>query len=90
MPVRSSPEDGRWVASGSLRRYGWPVSVREVIGRRVSLLGDVGRRVLAIASIFGRDFDLDLLAAASELDEDTLLDVMDQACEAALVSNVRR
>ena len=83
-----NPEDGRWVASGSLRRHGWPVSVREVIGRRVALLGDVGRRVLAIASIFGRDFDLDLLAAASELDEDTLLDVMDQAREAALVSNV--
>jgi len=82
------PEDGRRAASGSLRRYGWPVSVREVIGRRVALLGDVGRRVLAIASVFGRDFDLDLLAVASELDEDTLLDVMDQACEAALVSNV--
>jgi hypothetical protein len=62
--------------------------VREVIGRRVALLGDVGRRVLAIASIFGRDFDLDLLAAASGLDEDTLLDIMDQASQAALVTNV--
>ena len=82
------PEDGRRVASGSLGRDGWPVSVREVISRRVALLGDVGRRVLAIASIFGRDFDLDLLAAASDLDEDTLLDVMDQAREAGLVSNV--
>jgi DNA-binding SARP family transcriptional activator/tetratricopeptide (TPR) repeat protein len=83
-----SAEDDRWVASGSLRGYGWPVSVREVIGRRVALLGDVGRRVLAIASIFGRDFDLDLLANAAELDEDTMLDAMDRACEAALVSNV--
>jgi len=82
------PEDGRRAASGGLRRYGWPVSVREVIGRRVALLGDAGRRVLAIASVFGRDFDLDLLAVAAELDEDTLLDVMDQACEAALVSNI--
>jgi class 3 adenylate cyclase/tetratricopeptide (TPR) repeat protein len=81
-------EDGRWVSSSDLRSQGLPVSVREVIARRVERLGEPGTRVLATASVIGRDFDLSLLAAASELDEDTLLDVMDRAAEATLIENV--
>jgi predicted ATPase/class 3 adenylate cyclase len=82
-------EDDHWVASDDLRTQGLPVSVREVIGRRVARLGDQGTRVLALASVIGRDFDLGLVAAASELSEDTLLDLMDRAIEATLVENVR-
>jgi class 3 adenylate cyclase/tetratricopeptide (TPR) repeat protein len=81
-------EDGRWVSSTDLRSRGLPVSVREVIGRRVARLGEEGTRVLGVASVIGRDFDLSLLAAATELDEDALLDVMDRAAEATLVDNV--
>jgi class 3 adenylate cyclase/tetratricopeptide (TPR) repeat protein len=81
-------EDGRWVGTADLRDKGLPISVREVIGRRVGRMGDTGTRVLSVASIIGRDFDLSLLAAASELDEDTLLDVLDQATEATLINNV--
>ena len=33
-------EHGRWVASADLRTSGLPVSIREVIGRRVARLGD--------------------------------------------------
>jgi class 3 adenylate cyclase/tetratricopeptide (TPR) repeat protein/RecA/RadA recombinase len=81
-------EDGRWVGSADLRDKGLPVSVREVIGRRVARMGDTGTRVLSVASVIGRDFELSLLAAASEVDEDTLLDVLDQATEATLIDNV--
>jgi class 3 adenylate cyclase/tetratricopeptide (TPR) repeat protein len=81
-------EDGRWVSSSDLRSYGLPVSVREVIARRVERLGEAGATVLATASVIGRDFDLSLLAAATELDEDTLLDIMDRAAEATLIDNV--
>ena len=79
---------GRWVASAELRTKGLPISVREVVGRRVSRLGDLGTKVLSIASVIGRDFELSLLATVSDLDEDTLLDVLDKACEAALIENV--
>ncbi|HET7523632.1 MAG TPA: hypothetical protein VFJ79_05745 [Acidimicrobiales bacterium] len=79
---------GRWVASAELRAKGLPISVREVVGRRVSRLGDPGTKVLSIASVIGRDFELSLLATASDLDEDTLLDVLDKACEATLIENV--
>jgi class 3 adenylate cyclase len=80
--------DGRWVASDDLRTQGLPVSVREVVGHRVSRLGDEGMTVLSIASVIGRDFDLGLLAAASDTREDQLLDLMDTAVEATLIENV--
>jgi class 3 adenylate cyclase/tetratricopeptide (TPR) repeat protein len=81
-------EGGRWVSSSDLRSHGLPVSVREVIARRVERLGEGGARVLATASVIGRDFDLSLLAAATDLDEETLLDIMDRAAEATLIENV--
>jgi hypothetical protein len=77
---------GRWVArepeNGIL---GLPPSVRAVIGTRVSRLGEEAVMVLATASVIGRDFDLDLLAAATNSDEDNLLDLLDDAQRAALV-----
>ncbi|HEY1826647.1 MAG TPA: AAA family ATPase [Acidimicrobiales bacterium] len=81
-------EDDRWVTSADLRIRGLPVSVREVVAQRVGRLGERGTRVLTVASVIGRDFDLSVLAAVSELDEDTLLDVLDQATDATLVENV--
>ena len=59
--------EGRWIATTDLRTQGLPVSVREVIGRRVARLGDGTRRALEYASVVGRDFDLELLAELLEL-----------------------
>ncbi|HUC05089.1 MAG TPA: AAA family ATPase, partial [Acidimicrobiales bacterium] len=80
--------DGRWVASGDLREQGLPVSVREVLGRRTARLGEDGIRVLSIASVIGRDFDLSLLSQVSGTDVAELLDLLDKATDAVLVSNV--
>jgi class 3 adenylate cyclase/tetratricopeptide (TPR) repeat protein len=81
-------QDGRRRSASDLRSGGLPVSVREVIVQRVARLGEAGTRVLTTASVIGRDFDLSLLAAVTELEEDTLLDVMDRATEATLIENV--
>ena len=62
--------EGRWTVSGDLRDRGLPVSVREVIGRRVARLGDEAVRVLSVAAVIGRDFDLDVLSSASDTAED--------------------
>ena len=67
-------EQGRWVASADLRTSGLPVSIREVIGRRVARLGAPTRAALSLAAVIGRDFDADVLARVAELDEDTLID----------------
>jgi len=61
---------GRWVAEESLDARTLPDSVREVIGGRVVRLGPDAERVLSMAAVIGRDFDLDLLARATKTSED--------------------
>jgi class 3 adenylate cyclase len=76
---------GRWAAAGALDQMALPESVRVVIGARVGRLGQDAARVLSVAAVIGRDFDLDLLALASGTSEDELLDVLDAAAAVALV-----
>ena len=82
----SEDEHGRWIVSADLRRSRLPVSIREVIGRRVALLGAPTRDALAMAAVIGRDFDADVLARVAELDEDTVIDGCDRAVAAALLT----
>jgi class 3 adenylate cyclase len=76
---------GRWVSEDSLEKMALPDSVREVIGARVVRLGQNTQRILSLAAVIGRDFDLDLLALAAGTSEDELLDELDQAAAVALV-----
>ena len=78
-------DDGRWSVAGDLDELGLPSSVRDVVGRRVERLGDETVRVLSLASVIGRQFDVTVLAALADIDEDTLLDLLDAAVAAALV-----
>jgi DNA-binding winged helix-turn-helix (wHTH) protein/tetratricopeptide (TPR) repeat protein len=57
-----SRHGGRWAAPSQVLARGLPVSVREVVGRRVQRLGSETRRALDTASVIGRDFELDLLS----------------------------
>ncbi len=70
---------GRWVAEDSLEQMALPTSVREVIGARVGRLGVGAGRVLSVAAVIGRDFDLDLLARATQTPAGELLDILDAA-----------
>jgi class 3 adenylate cyclase/tetratricopeptide (TPR) repeat protein len=79
---------GHWAASVSLEDMSMPDTVRVVIGSRVAHLGQTVSRVLPLAAVIGREFDLDLLAAVTELGEDDLLDVLDTAAAAALVAEI--
>ena len=78
-------ESGRWAPQGGFENMTLPESVRQVIGSRVARLGEDARRVLSFASVIGREFDLDLLAAVTERSEDSLLDILDDAASSALV-----
>src|SRR4029077_17167045 len=62
-----------------------PDSVREVVGARVARMGPQAMRVLSTAAVIGRGLHLELLARATEVDEDDLLDLLDAAKSAALV-----
>jgi class 3 adenylate cyclase/tetratricopeptide (TPR) repeat protein len=78
--------DGRWALQDDVSRLGLPESVREVVGRRVQRLGEETRRTLAAAAVIGRDFELALLSAVSDDDEEQLLDRLDAAEAASLVT----
>ncbi|MGC9963689.1 MAG: AAA family ATPase, partial [Acidimicrobiales bacterium] len=78
-------ETGRWTADDSMEQIALPDSIREVIGGRVVRLGEAAGRILSIAAVIGRDFDLDLLVRATKASEDELLDILDAASAVALV-----
>lgn len=80
-------DDGRWTLPIDLHAHGLPVSVREVVSRRVERLGPETRRALDTASIIGRDFELDLLAGL--LDEPAIrtFERLAPAIDVALVSD---
>ncbi len=78
-------EDGHWRAAEDLRTAGLPVSIREVVGQRVHSLGEETTRVLTLASVIGRDFDLDLLERVADVDADQLVDLCDAAVEAQVL-----
>jgi len=63
-----------------------PASIRDVIGERVRRLGPDAQAVLAAAAVLGRPYQGDLLAAAAGVDMDTVVDVLDAAMVAALVT----
>jgi class 3 adenylate cyclase/tetratricopeptide (TPR) repeat protein len=76
------------VGEGAARRIVLPDSVREVIGRRLSLLSPECAEVLTLASVLGRDFSLDALELLSDRSPDELLDVLESGIAARLVTEV--
>jgi predicted ATPase len=81
-------DHGRWTAAGEMSEMVLPNSVREVISARVRRLGAQAGRVLSMAAVIGRDFDFDLLDAVTDLGQEEVLDVLEDASGAALVREV--
>ena len=73
-------------SEGSLDEPGGkvPPGVRDVIRRRLSRLSPATKSLLGVASVAGRDFDLDVVAAVAGLDTNTGL----EAAELAIVSQL--
>jgi DNA-binding SARP family transcriptional activator/tetratricopeptide (TPR) repeat protein len=81
-------DTGRWTAKDPEGALALPHSVRTVIGTRVARLGDEAMNVLSVASVIGRDFDLDLLAETTRVDQDELIDLLEDAQHAAVINEV--
>ena len=79
-------DDGIWRLTVDLDEVGLPTSVREVVAQRVATLGEETERALSMASVIGRDFDLSVLATLLGDDELELMDRMEQAIAAGLLS----
>jgi DNA-binding SARP family transcriptional activator/tetratricopeptide (TPR) repeat protein len=65
-----------------------PQSVRDVIAQRLAHLSDECNRMLVLASALGREFAIAALASMSGLPEDELLERLDEAMTALVVSDV--
>ena len=64
-----------------------PQSVRVVIGRRLALVTADTQKVLGTAAVIGRSFTFELLAASMKADPDSLLDSIEEAENAGLISS---
>ncbi len=80
-------DNGRWVGDLDIGTAGLPVSITEVVGRRVATLGSDTHQLLTLASVIGRDFDIATLAAAAGVDELDVIDRCDAAVDAAILQS---
>jgi tetratricopeptide (TPR) repeat protein len=83
-------EGDRWVGRIEPSEIRLPESVREVIGRRLSRLGDACARLLTLAAVIGQEFGLDVLQRVSDLEEERILEVLEEALAAGIVGEVPR
>ncbi|HVW81906.1 MAG TPA: AAA family ATPase [Mycobacteriales bacterium] len=79
--------DGRWQVN-ELGPIAIPEGVRDVIGRRLGRLSESANRMLSVAAVIGRDFDLELLSYVSDVDDNALLDALDESCRARVVEEI--
>jgi hypothetical protein len=73
---------------GDLDSVTVPDELRGLMRRRVAHLGDDVRTVLVTASVIGQEFDLPLLASTLDDDADHVLDLLEAAERAALITTI--
>jgi class 3 adenylate cyclase/tetratricopeptide (TPR) repeat protein len=76
---------GQWSVAVDLEDLGLPETLVDIVSQRVGRLGPNAENALSMASVIGRDFDLDVLERVIGLPEDDLLDLIEQLQEAALI-----
>ena len=92
--VRLLASQGGWdqldpaAGASTVLGNGLPEGVRAVVAERLSRLSGDCRRMLEVASVVGRDFELRVLQPASGLDAEQLLVLLEEAEAARLVGAV--
>ena len=80
--------DDRWTSDLALADIGIPEGIREVVGRRLSLLSEVANDALRWAAVIGPEFDLAIVEAAGGPSGDELLDALDEATQIGVLREV--
>jgi tetratricopeptide (TPR) repeat protein len=78
-------ESGRWRRC-DVDQLVIPQSVKEAIGHRLNRVSPETNEVLRVCAILGKVFTFDDLTSAAEQNEDALLDALDEATSAQLIS----
>ncbi len=79
--------DGVWRLDVEIAEDEVPRGVRLVIGQRLERVGEQCLRTLTSAAVIGRTFDYGLLRRLSDAGDEELLDAMDEAERAQLISS---
>ena len=89
--VREVASQGFDLASESISpETPWPISptIRRAVSRRLARLSDDANRVLSLASAFAGPFAFEVLVAATELDDETMLDCLDETLSTGIIRPV--
>ncbi len=78
---------GRWRPDHTIGELDVPRGVRLVVGQRLERLSEECRRVLTAAAVIGRVFSFELLEALGEVEVDALLDAIDEAARAHVITS---
>jgi DNA-binding SARP family transcriptional activator len=84
--VRLLEREGR--LDDPVPRLAVPATLKDVISRRMRHLPAECRRVLSLAAVLGREFDLEVLARAGGLERSTLVELLDDPVREQLVTDV--
>jgi DNA-binding CsgD family transcriptional regulator len=77
--------DGRLHLTGSLSGFATPESVREVVSERLTRLAPTTSDLLELAAAAGEEFQFDLLARGSSLEEHRLIASLDEATRSGII-----
>jgi eukaryotic-like serine/threonine-protein kinase len=81
---------GRWVVDrDAVEELAVPRGVRDLLEDRLSRLSDRCREVLTLAAVLGRQFDFATLGHMAGLDEEKLLDPVEEALRAQIITEKR-
>ena len=80
-------DSGDWRSDLDTGELQVPEGVRLVIGRRLERVSDDTRKALTVAAIIGRNFEFAVLEAAAGIDPDALLDAVEEAERAQLITS---
>ena len=80
--------DNGWEVPAALGDLAAPDGVRELVRRRATGLTEGAQRLLAVAALMGREFDLDIVADVADVKEDEVLDAFEEAAAVGLVAEI--
>jgi class 3 adenylate cyclase len=81
---------GSWQSTTEQLALSIPEGLRDVVGKRLSRLSESCNRLLAIASVIGREFSLATLQAVASLDEEALLGALEEAVHVGVLEERSR
>ncbi len=84
-------DGGRWERAGTTPlEMSIPEGLRDVIGKRLSRLSTECNRILSIAAVVGRDFDLDTLQTVAGAEPDTVVEALEEAVRVGILEEQPR